>query len=59
MSAEETKTFVVRVQKEGRIQIPEPVRSVMGLAEDDIVEVTIKKLKEEKKVEGGGASKAV
>ena len=56
----EEKKFVVRVQKEGRIQIPEPVRTVMGLAEDDIVEVTIRKLKEEKKVEdGGGETKTV
>jgi AbrB family looped-hinge helix DNA binding protein len=59
MSGEETKTFVVRVQKEGRIQIPEPVRTVMGLSEGDIVEVTIRKLREEKKVEGGEAPKTV
>jgi AbrB family looped-hinge helix DNA binding protein len=54
----EEKKFVVRVQKEGRIQIPEPVRTVMGLAENDIVEVTIRKLKEEKKAEGGEVKSA-
>jgi hypothetical protein len=31
----------------------------MGLSEGDIVEVTLRKLKEEKKVEGGEATKTV
>ena len=57
--SDEVKSFVVRVQKEGRIQIPEPVRAVMGLSEGDIVEVTIKKLKEEKRIESGEPVKAV
>jgi len=57
--SDEVKSFVVRVQKEGRIQIPEPVRAVMGLSEGDIVEVTIKKLKEEKRIESGEPVKTV
>jgi AbrB family looped-hinge helix DNA binding protein len=52
MSQEEEKSFVARVQKEFRIQIPEPLRTLMGINEGDLVEVKIRKAKpstEEKK----------
>ena len=39
-------TFTVRIQVEGRIQIPEPVRTVMKLNERDIVEIKLTKLEE-------------
>ncbi len=43
---EEAKTFVTRVQSGYRVQIPEPLRAVMGISEGDVLEVTIRKLKE-------------
>jgi bifunctional DNA-binding transcriptional regulator/antitoxin component of YhaV-PrlF toxin-antitoxin module len=43
--SEESKTFVARVQKEFRIQIPEPLRVVLGISEGDLVEVSIRKAK--------------
>ena len=52
---EEAKTFVTRVQSGYRVQIPEPLRAVMGISEGDVVEVTIRKLKER---ESGGADRA-
>jgi bifunctional DNA-binding transcriptional regulator/antitoxin component of YhaV-PrlF toxin-antitoxin module len=42
---EESKSFVARVQKEFRIQIPEPLRVVLGIIEGDLVEVSLKKAK--------------
>ena len=36
----------MRIQVEGRIQIPEPVRTVMKLNERDIVEIKLTKLEE-------------
>ncbi len=53
--AKEAKTFVTRVQTGYRIQIPEPLRAVMGINEGDVVEVTIRKLKEKESV---GADRA-
>jgi len=46
---QEPKTFIARVQVGYRIQIPEPVRELLDIKEEDIVEVSIRKLKEEKK----------
>ena len=43
-----SQTFTVRVQVDGRIQIPEAVRAVMQLKERDIVEVKLTKLEEKK-----------
>jgi bifunctional DNA-binding transcriptional regulator/antitoxin component of YhaV-PrlF toxin-antitoxin module len=45
MSEGEEKSFVARVQKEYRVQIPDPLRILMGLNEGDLVEVKIKKAK--------------
>jgi bifunctional DNA-binding transcriptional regulator/antitoxin component of YhaV-PrlF toxin-antitoxin module len=42
---EESKSFVARVQKEFRIQIPEPLRVVLGIIEGDLVEVSLRKVK--------------
>ncbi|MEM1551555.1 MAG: hypothetical protein QXH03_02660 [Candidatus Bathyarchaeia archaeon] len=44
MSGSEPKTFVARVQVGDRIQIPEPVKTVMQIKEGDFLEVTIRKL---------------
>jgi bifunctional DNA-binding transcriptional regulator/antitoxin component of YhaV-PrlF toxin-antitoxin module len=43
-SEKEAKTFVARVQVGDRIQIPDPVKTVMDLKEGDYVEVTVRKL---------------
>lgn len=45
-SKEKTQQFTIRVQVDGRIQIPEAVRAVMQLKERDIVEVKLTKLEE-------------
>jgi len=45
VKGEESKSFVARVQKEFRIQIPEPLRVVLGIIEGDLVEVSLKKAK--------------
>jgi len=42
---EESKTFIARVQREFRVQIPEPLRTVLGIQEGDLVEISIKKAK--------------
>jgi len=47
---EEAKTFVTRVQAGYRVQIPEPLRAVMDIHEGDVLEVTIRKLKEKESV---------
>jgi bifunctional DNA-binding transcriptional regulator/antitoxin component of YhaV-PrlF toxin-antitoxin module len=41
---EEAKTFMARVQVGFRVQIPEALRIVLGIKEDDYVEVSIKKV---------------
>jgi bifunctional DNA-binding transcriptional regulator/antitoxin component of YhaV-PrlF toxin-antitoxin module len=51
----EEKSFVARVQKEFRIQIPEALRFIMAIAEGDYVEVKIRKVKPPvKEAEKGG-----
>jgi bifunctional DNA-binding transcriptional regulator/antitoxin component of YhaV-PrlF toxin-antitoxin module len=42
---EEEKSFVARVQAGYRIQIPDPLRILMGINEGDLVEIKIKKAK--------------
>jgi len=42
---DEEKSFVARVQIGYRVQIPEPVRSILDIKEGDIVEVRIRKAK--------------
>ncbi|MEM2291660.1 MAG: hypothetical protein QXX41_00120 [Nitrososphaerota archaeon] len=52
----EEKSFVARVQKEYRIQIPDPLRIVMGINEGDYVEIKIKKAKPPREEEKSGES---
>jgi bifunctional DNA-binding transcriptional regulator/antitoxin component of YhaV-PrlF toxin-antitoxin module len=52
MSEGEEKSFVARVQKEFRVQIPDALRILMGINEGDLVEVKIKKAKPPPKEEG-------
>jgi len=58
-SPEQPKTFVARVQVGYRIQIPEPLRIVMDIKEEDLVEIIIRKLEpkpEEKEKEPSTSS---
>jgi len=38
------ETFTVRLQENGRITIPEPIRAVLNLKESDLVKFSIEKI---------------
>lgn len=50
MSENRERKFLAVVQKEGRITIPKLVRKVLMLKKGETVEVTVKKLEEEKNI---------
>jgi len=46
---EEKHKFLARVISRGRITIPDEIRELLNIKEGDLLEVTIKKVKEVKK----------